>query len=143
VFYDLPTESMRCSWVVLLNADGADGVFLDENEDAERYMMRVASMTEAKALVNNRKNPVYPPIAIAAQVSGEVVTEAIVGKSGDVQKIIVVSGPPMLTSAAFQAAKSWSFRPMMVGTTAVSCEIKLVFRFRTFPFVNAWGDFAP
>ena len=143
VFYDVPAESVRCSWVVLLNADGADGAFLDENDDAERYLMRVVSKTEALALVSTRKNPVYPPIAIAAKVTGEVVVEAVVGKSGDVQKTLVVSGPPMLTMAASQAAQSWKFKPMMVGTRAVPCEVKLVFSFKNFVYPSASGDLAP
>ena len=70
VFYDVPAASVRCSWVVLLNADGADGQFLDENDSAATYLKRIVSRSEAIALVNTRKNPVYPPIAVAARVQG-------------------------------------------------------------------------
>jgi TonB family protein len=131
VFYEVPAESVRCSWVVLLNADGSDGTFLEENDDTERYLMRIVSKTEASALVNTRKNPIYPPIAIAAQVSGDVVVEAVIGKSGDLQGARVISGPPMVQQAAIQATKSWTFKPMLVGTRAVPYKVRLVFRFRS------------
>ena len=36
VFYEVPAESVRCSWVVVLNADGPDGKFLEDNDDSER-----------------------------------------------------------------------------------------------------------
>ena len=130
VFYEVPAESVRCSWVVLLDGDGTDGKFLDENDDTEFYMRLKVSKSEAKALVITRKKPVYPPIAIAAQVSGPVVLELLVGKTGEFQKLTVVSGPPMLQQAAIVAARNWRFKPMMVGARAVPYGIQLVFTFR-------------
>ena len=131
VFYQVPAESVQCSWVVMLNGDGSDGTFLDENDDAEQYLLRKATQSEAKALVDSRKKPIYPPIAVAAHVSGAVPMEVLVGKSGEVQKIAVMSGPAMVQQAAADAAKGWSFKPLMVGTRAVPFETQLVFTFRT------------
>lgn len=131
VFYEFPAESVRCSWVVLLNEDGTDGMFLDENDDAERYMLLTATKSEAKALVDTRKKPVFPPIAAAVGASGAVVVNVLVGKTGEPQKCGVVSGPPMVQGAAIEAAKSWKFKPMMVGTRAVPYAIQLTFTFQT------------
>jgi TonB family protein len=131
VFYQVPAESARCSWVVLLNDDGTDGKFLDENDDTERFMRLKISQSEAKALVNTRKKPTFPQIAMMAHVSGAVVTEVLVGKSGEVQNVKVVSGPPMELQASADAAREWSFKPMMVGARAVPYEVQLVFTFRT------------
>jgi len=131
VFYEFPAESVRCSWVVLLNADGADGKFLDENDDTERYMLFTATKSEAKALVDTRKKPVYPAIAVAAGVSGAIVLNVLVDKTGQVQKIAIVSGPTMLNGAAMEAARSWKFKPMMVGARAVPYSAQLTFSFRT------------
>ena len=44
--------------------------------------------------------PGYPPIARAAHVSGTVVLHAIISKKGTIEKLTVVSGPPMLQAAA-------------------------------------------
>lgn len=131
VFYEFPDESVRCSWVVLLNADGSDGKFLEENDDAERYMLLTATKSEAKALVVTRKKPVFPPIAAAVGTSGAVVVNVLVGKTGEPQKFGVVSGPPIVQYAAMDAAKSWKFKPMLVGARAVPYAIQLTFTFQT------------
>jgi TonB family protein len=131
VFYEIPAESVRCSWVVLLNEDGTDGTFLDENDDTERYLRRRVSQSEAKALIKSRKKPIFPPIAVMAHASGAVVVEVQVGKSGAVEKVALVSGPSMEQKASTDAAKDWSFKPLMVGKRAVQYEVQLVFTFRT------------
>ena len=131
VFYQVPAEGVRCAWTVLLNPDGADGSILDENDDAERYLLRRVSGSEAAAQVSARRMPVYPPIAKAAHVSGVVVINVIVGKSGEVQSAIQFGGPPMLTGAAIDAANHWSFKPLTVGARTVPYDIKVQFTFHT------------
>jgi periplasmic protein TonB len=44
--------------------------------------------------------PEYPPIARGAHVQGTVVVEAIISKEGRVERARIVSGPPMLSTAA-------------------------------------------
>jgi len=131
VFYQIPAESVRCSWVVLLNGDGTDGKFLDENDDAERYMLRMVSQDEARAFIDSRQKPVFPPIAIMAHVSGAVVMQVLVDGTGKVQKVTVLSGPAMEQEAALEAARRWHFRLMMVGARAVPYAVQLVFTFQT------------
>ena len=143
VFYEVAAESVRCSWVVLLNGDGSDGRFLDESDDTVRYMVLKVSPSEAKALVNTRKKPTFPPIAIMAHVNGAVVLQVLVGKSGEVQKAAVLSGPPMEQQAAIDAAKKWSFKPMLVGARAQPYELQLVFTFRTLGPSFATVEVAP
>lgn len=131
VFYEVSAEPVRCSWVVVLNADGNDGTFLEENDNAERYMLRTVSPDEARTLIASRKKPEFPPIAIAARVEGDVVTEVLVDETGKVQGVTVVSGPPMEQEAAREAARDWHFKPLMVGTRAVPFVVQLVFTFKT------------
>jgi TonB family protein len=130
IFYEVPEEAVRCSWVVLLNADGTDGKFLDENDDTDRYMRLKVTKDEAAALVDTRKKPAYPPIAVASGVAGAVILDVLVGKTGEVQKARIVSGHPMLQGASIDAARSWKFKPMMVGARTVPYEIQLVFTFQ-------------
>jgi hypothetical protein len=143
VFYEVPAESVRCSWVVLLNPDGTDGKFLDEDDDTERYMLLKVSTAEAKDLVATRKKPTFPPIAKAAQVSGAVSMGVLVGKGGNVEKVALLSGPPMEQQSSLDAARNWIFRPMVVGTRAVPYEVQLVFTYRTSGPSNASVEVAP
>jgi TonB family protein len=146
VFYDVPAGSVRCSWVVQLNADSTDGQFLDENDDAARYMVRVLSSSEAAPLVAARKKATYPPIAIAARVQGDVFVNVIVGKRG-VQTVHMLSGSPMLQMSSIEAAQKWSFKPLIVGARPVFYQVKLVFKFQLIGemrgFETATGDLAP
>ena len=131
VFYQVAAEDVRCSWTLLVNADGTDGTFLEENGDAEVYLLRRVSGSEAQELVVTRKRPIYPPLASAAHVSGTVKIMAIVSKSGTVDKIASVSGPGMVAGAASDAAMRWVFKPLMVGVNAVPYVITLEFTFNS------------
>lgn len=55
--------------------------------------------------------PVYPPIAITANVSGDVKVVVTLDKAGSVTKVRIVSGNPLLRRAAMEAAKRWRFKP--------------------------------
>ncbi len=74
--------------------------------------------------------PVYPAQASAAQVQGEVVVEAIVGRDGEVIDSRVVSGPPLLREAALDAVRRWRYRPYEVdGAPAeIATTARLDFR---------------
>lgn len=143
VIYQVPAESVRCSWVVLLSTDGSDGTFLDENDDAEHYLLPMISESDAQAFVTSRKKPIYPPIAIAAHLSGTVTVNALVSKSGDVQQIVSTGGPAMLRGAAEEAARGWSLKPLTVGARAVPYEIQLSFTFQTKGPPSGTVDMAP
>ena len=130
VFYQVAAESVRCSWIVLLDS-GSDGKFLAENNDAEHYLLRKTSQAEARTLATTRIKPVYPPIAMAAHVSGSVVLEAVIAPSGEMQSVVVASGPEMLRGSALDAARQWKFSPLRVGEKAVPYHVELVFTFRT------------
>jgi len=131
VLYLASANNVKCSWVVLLNGDGTDGTFLDQNDDAERYLIRRVSPNEAKTLVASRKKPIYPAIAIAAHVKGPVVMNLLVGRVGEVQAATIISGPPMVQQVAIDAARAWTFKPLMVGMRAVPYEVQLVLDFET------------
>lgn len=106
-----------------------DGTVLDENDDTDNYMVRMFSDSEATPFIKSRSKPVFPAIAAAAHVSGAVVTKVLVDKSGEVQLVRPVSGPPMLIQASIDAAHKWSFMPLTVGARSVPYEVQLVFTF--------------
>jgi TonB family protein len=114
----------------LVNADGSDGTILEENDDAEHYLLRKVFGDKTKAQVTARKLPVFPSIAAAAHLSGDVIVTVIVGKLGEVDKIASVTGPPMEQGAATDAARQWTFAPLIVGARAIPYTIQLTFMFR-------------
>jgi protein TonB len=76
-------------------------------------------------------DPVYPPIAKAAHVQGVVILHAIISKTGTIEQLTVVSGPPMLQGAAVDAVKRWRYKPYLLSgePTEVDTTINVNFTF--------------
>jgi len=74
--------------------------------------------------------PIYPRIAIAAHIEGTVVVTAIIDKNGRITGLKVLSGPPMLQSAAADAVKEARYRPFLLSgqPTDVITTISVTFR---------------
>jgi len=73
---------------------------------------------KAPALIH-RVQPVYPDIAVAAQVAGDVVLEATVGADGRVESVRVLqSRSRLLDTAAIDAVKQWQYSPLILNDTA-------------------------
>ena len=66
--------------------------------------------------------PLYPAIAVAARVEGTIVLQAAISKSGRIENLRVVGGPPMLQQAAIDAVKQWRYRPYVLDGQAVEVE---------------------
>ena len=71
------------------------------------------SASVATGLLTMRVQPVYPPAALDAHVSGSVVLDVAIGKDGTVQSARAVSGPSLLQQAAVDAVKQWVYRPFL------------------------------
>jgi protein TonB len=69
--------------------------------------------------------PQYPAIAKAARIQGTVVLQATISKQGTIQGLRVVSGPPMLQSAALEAVKSWRYKPYLLNNEPVEVETQI------------------
>lgn len=74
-------------------------------------------------------DPVYPAIAKAARVSGTVVLRAIISKSGEIQRLTVVSGPEMLRSNAVAAVQTWRYRPYLLNGEPTDVETTITVNF--------------
>jgi protein TonB len=73
--------------------------------------------------------PQYPMIAKSARVQGAVVLAASISKTGRIENLRVVSGPPMLQSAALDAVRSWRYNPYLLNgeSVAVDTTVTVVF----------------
>lgn len=115
VVYTVADIHVDCEWTVVRQGS-SHAIFLDQNEDASRYLLRNLPFGNLASLILSDPQPAYPPIARAAHVSGSVVVRSVVSRDGIVTPTAVVSGPEMLRSATLVAAKRWTFHPLMVGT---------------------------
>jgi protein TonB len=77
----------------------------------------------------SRTLPQYPAIPKAAGIQGTVILQAIISKTGLVENIRVVSGPPMLRQAAIDSVRTWRYKPYLLSGEPVEVEttINVVF----------------
>lgn len=66
--------------------------------------------------------PKYPPAAKKARIQGKVVLDAIIGDTGQVENLKVVSGPAELQQSAIDAVRQWTYRPVLVNGAPVEVE---------------------
>lgn len=94
----------------------------DENNqkslEAERKGREVATSTGnliqgglLNSTVTKLADPVYPPIAKMARVSGTVTVQVLVNEAGVVMSASAIEGHPLLKIAAVKAAMESTFKP--------------------------------
>jgi protein TonB len=82
---------------------------------APRGPVRVGGQIEAPTLLQ-RVEPVYPPLAVRAHVTGTVILEAIVDHEGRVADVQVLrSAHRMLDDAAIDAVRQWRYSPLVLN----------------------------
>jgi TonB family protein len=64
-------------------------------------------------------------------ISGSVALLILAGTDGNVECIKVLSGHPLLTGSAIEAAKKWKFKPMKENEKARAFYGMLIFHFST------------
>ena len=74
--------------------------------------------------------PRYPLIAKASHVSGAVVLDAVISKTGLVEDVQVVSGPNVLRRSAVDAVKTWKYKPSLLNGEPVKVGTVIVVNFR-------------
>lgn len=74
--------------------------------------------------------PVYPQLAVANHVEGEVKIQAEINASGRVTSTKIVSGPILLRSAAVNAVRQWKYSAAMLDGKAISTQYVVTVRFR-------------
>jgi protein TonB len=74
--------------------------------------------------------PQYPAIAKAARQEGTVILQAMISKSGTIEHLQVVSGPPTLQQAALDAVKTWRYRPYLLNDQPIEVDttVSVIFK---------------
>jgi TonB family protein len=71
------------------------------------------SKDEATKHLIKKVEPISPPIAKLAKVGGPVAAEIVIASDGSIESVKVITGAPLLISAAVTAIKQWKFDPFV------------------------------
>ncbi len=85
---------------------------------SERPKVIVGSTPDCAKLVHYVR-PVYPKEARKMRVQGTVQARAVITKAGNLTKVEVLKGDPLLVPAAVTAVKKWRYTPCLINGVAV------------------------
>jgi len=111
--FDIPASSAAVDTAASVTSNAAERV----------------QMSDAENIVTSPVKPGYPLLARQMKVQGSVVLQALIGRDGLIQDLRVLSGPPILASAALQAVKQWHFKPHYQGADAVETQARITVNF--------------
>jgi protein TonB len=80
--------------------------------------------------VIERRVPIYPELARRIRLQGDVAVEVIISPEGRVESVRAVSGHPMLTQSALDAARIWRFAPTFLNGVPVRVTGVITFAFK-------------
>jgi protein TonB len=67
-------------------------------------------------------DPAYPAIAKQARIQGTVILSATISKTGAIENLTVLSGPPMLAQSALDAVRNWRYKPYLLNGQPVEVQ---------------------
>ncbi len=79
--------------------------------------------------VQTQVKPNYPEQAKKADVTGTVVIDMVIDKTGVVSDAEMAAGVAMFDDAAMAAARQWTFKPYLVNGEAKNVATSLIFHF--------------
>ena len=88
------------------------------------------SEEEATKSIKSKVNPEYPSLARQMKLGGTVQLDVYVDTDGKVEKVEVVHGNALLTSAAVTALKRWKFSPFTSEGKAVKAVAAFTLTFK-------------
>jgi len=97
--------------------------------NAPSTRVRVTEKIADNLLIQPAAQPVYPVLARQAHIQGTVVLDADISKDGTVEDLRVLGGPPLLLTAALQAARQWRYRPYRQHGQPVAINTQISVRF--------------
>lgn len=74
--------------------------------------------------------PIYPSIARAAGVQGTVVVEAVISRTGTIERLHVLSGPILLQQAALEAIRAARYKPFQLNGEPTEVQTTITMNFR-------------
>lgn len=93
-----------------------------------RPVRLASSVLQGKVV--DRRVPIYPELARRIRLQGDVAVEVIISPEGRVETVRAVSGHPMLTAAALDAARGWRFEATLLNGVPVRVTGVITFVFK-------------
>jgi protein TonB len=81
------------------------------------------------ALLIHGPQPIYPPLAKQARISGVVRLAALIGTDGHMVDLRATSGHPLLVKAAIDGVKQWVYRPTLLNNVPVEVVTEITVTF--------------
>ena len=76
--------------------------------------------------------PLYPPLAKQARISGDVVIDSVIDVNGNIVEMQVLSGHPLLVPAAMDALKRWKYQPTILNDEPVPVQLVVTIKFKLY-----------
>src|ERR1700690_191307 len=73
--------------------------------------------------------PNYPMLARQMKVQGAVSLQVLISREGTIQELQILSGPPILATAAREAVKQWHFKPYLLSGQPVETQARITVNF--------------
>jgi TonB family protein len=83
----------------------------------------------SQGLLIKKVAPVYPPRALKAHMQGSVQLLATISKDGDITKVKVLNGEPLLAQAAVDAVKQWKYKPYYLNSQPMEIQTQITVNF--------------
>ena len=90
--------------------------------------IRLGSVLSESNLIH-KVQPVYPPLARSARVSGTVEFSATISRDGRIENLQLLHGHPLLVNAAKEAILQWRYRPTMLNGQPVEVITSIIVSF--------------
>ncbi|HEY7406408.1 MAG TPA: TonB family protein [Candidatus Angelobacter sp.] len=94
---------------------------VESDPDQAQKRVRISSGV-AETLAIYKPAPQYPQMARIAHISGDVILQVTIDRTGHVTNIVAVQGHPILIQSAMDAVKQWKYRPYVLNGEAVAVE---------------------
>lgn len=97
-------------------------------EEVGPYKLRISPGVASGNLIH-KVDPVYPLVARAKHIHGDVVLQVTIGQDGGIIYINPVSGPSELIEASVDAVRQWQYNPYYLNGKPVEVETTLTIKF--------------
>jgi TonB family protein len=84
----------------------------------------------SEATLIRKVNPIYPAEARIQRLAGLVALDATVAEDGSIDNIKIISGPPLLASAATAAVKQWRYSPSTLDGKPIEVQKRITIVFK-------------
>jgi TonB family protein len=117
---------VRINYLPVILSLVAISVFSGLAQEAQKKATRSEGLSAAVSKVQ----PDYPAIARQLKIQGVVELEAVVDTNGEVEKVNIQNGSPVLTKPCAEALKKWKFKPFIEDGKAVTALVPVTFTFK-------------